>query len=167
VCVFYDVKPLCEREKRVFFSFFFLKKSAALKSARKWQSMGKGRSDFGATRRRTRACVCVNARRRVEFIKHHVINSNKQNVIKKSDIVQVLFPVSERARLDVLCAAYAYPTLLLAKTFILDVKARTKSKAPRATHFYSRRGSNLFPRLPRRARISKQSSFESSSPARR
>lgn len=89
VCVFYDVKPLCEREKSFFFLFFFSKK-APLKSARKWQSMGKGRSDFGATRRRTRARV--NARRRVEFIKHHVINSNKQNVIKKSDIVQVFSP---------------------------------------------------------------------------
>jgi len=32
VCVFYDVKPLREREKRVFFSFFFSKK-APLKSA--------------------------------------------------------------------------------------------------------------------------------------
>lgn len=153
-----------EREESFFF-FFFLTKSAAQISSKQSRQRGKGRSDFGATRRRTRARV--NARRRVEFIKHHVINSNKQNVIKKSDIVQVLFPVSERARLDVLCAAYAYPTLLLAKTFILDVKARTKSKARRATHFYSRRVSNLFPRLPRRARISKQSSFESSSPARR
>jgi hypothetical protein len=26
VCVFYDVKPLCEREKRVFFFFFFSQK---------------------------------------------------------------------------------------------------------------------------------------------
>ena len=40
VCVFYDVKPLREREKRVFFSFFFSKKAPLknqLANGRAWE----------------------------------------------------------------------------------------------------------------------------------
>ena len=48
-------------------------------------------------RRRVRARVRVRKREklRVELIKHHVVDSNKQNVIKKPDSVQVFSP-SER-----------------------------------------------------------------------
>jgi hypothetical protein len=40
VCVFYDVKPLCEREKRVLFFFFFSQKkrrSNQLANGRAWE----------------------------------------------------------------------------------------------------------------------------------
>jgi hypothetical protein len=41
VCVFYDVKPLCEREKSFFFLFFFSKK--APKSAKALQMAEHGK----------------------------------------------------------------------------------------------------------------------------
>ena len=41
VCVFYDVKPLCEREKRVFFFFFFSQKKRRSKISSQMAEHGK------------------------------------------------------------------------------------------------------------------------------
>ena len=90
VCVF------CVKEALKIFLLFFSQARLLSRKGEKEEVILERQGDERARRRvRVRVRVRKREKLRVELIKQHVVNSNKQNVIQKPDSVQVFSP-SER-----------------------------------------------------------------------